>query len=70
MRQIGILILITVLLSGCTLFQRGLDVCQDDACFLELAAEAVEDGEVVRAQEFCEAIISEDLKAECFESIQ
>lgn len=71
--RIGYTLLLTVLclttLSGCTWFTKGLDVCQDDACFERLAHERYERGDAAGAAAFCGGIQNEAKRDACTESI-
>ncbi len=60
--------LAALLLTGCTWFTKGLDVCQDDTCFEQLAAQRRERGDLKAAQQFCDAISDEVRRASCTEN--
>lgn len=59
------LFLILILFSGCDLFEKGLDVCQDDRCFMGLAEEAYNNDDTAQAREFCNAILDEATQQDC-----
>lgn len=57
-------------LAGCTSpFSKGLDVCQEDTCFFDLARTASERGAQEQAREFCAAIRDMKVREECVGAI-
>ena len=62
---------LAVLLSACANpFSKGLDVCQEDECFVRLAEDALKKGDREGARQFCQAVLDASLQEQCLNTLK
>ena len=70
MRRLALFAILLLGVTGCTSpFSKGLDVCQEDSCFFDLARQAIQGGAEEQAREFCSAIQDDRTRDNCFTAI-